>query len=76
MTNWQPIESAPKNNEYIICTWKKSWDNYKSNKSNCPMIAICYYNRIFGWISINEYYASKGPSHWMPIPEFEANEDD
>lgn len=63
MTEWQPIETAPKDGKPIIL-WFPYW-------SNIPMVAhygCNQFNRL-GWIG--EYILSDDgdmPTHWHPLP--------
>jgi hypothetical protein len=63
MSEWQPIETAPKTRRSILvyvpenkCTYVVYWDEKHPSWS------------IFGggWRS---YLTSGGPSHWMPLPD-------
>ncbi len=69
MSNWQPIETAPKdgcsilvieNDEINIVSWDQ-WDSYK----RCPK----------GWCVKGSWQDEQGgyetvdrPTHWMPMP--------
>jgi hypothetical protein len=63
MSEWQPIEIAPKNGASMLC-WRP-W------KSGLPTIFIAYYAN--GWVSTygsgDEELAEVNPTHWMPLPE-------
>jgi len=65
MTQWQPIETAPKNQEvlgwaygdYVLCWWVKE-KNFEGWTT--------------GWETAGGYdvgYSPVSPTHWTPLPE-------
>lgn len=64
MSDWQPIETAPKDGAIILATWEDSWTAVRGRV--CPHAEAMYWDD--GW-----FYAYDGdshprpPSHWMPI---------
>lgn len=66
MNEWQPIESAPRENDIVwLCEGGAVYQGFYSNKEN-------YYGET-GWYDtyyLNDLWYSEhpaNPSHWMPI---------
>lgn len=62
MTNWQPIETAPKDgndiivfcddtNEMMVAFWNKKYEGWQFAMGHYDGAHVC------------------SPSHWMPLPE-------
>jgi hypothetical protein len=61
---WQPIETAPKDERYILA--------YFGNSKKWPLaIAIAYQPSGCGSYrdASDDVYFSTKPTHWMPLPE-------
>jgi hypothetical protein len=60
MTEWQPIETAPKDGTKIIV--------YRPNAEYQPIVGVDYWSKELGnvWANSNEH---RQPTHWMPLPE-------
>ena len=61
MSEWQPIETAPRDNEKIILIWDAD-DKfiYQGHLLEDDEISI--------WVTL-EGFAIDKPTHWMPLPE-------
>lgn len=67
---WQPIETGPRDGEYVIlCNKKGTWvgryvERYVSGFSPVnPWVSMMLNHRHL------EYGSSHVPTHWMPLPE-------
>ena len=66
MSKWQPIETAPKDDDWIIIA---------DDKKSCPAYwGPQYFGRDFAWIVFSARSECVGadmekPTHWMPLPE-------
>jgi hypothetical protein len=58
MSEWQPIETAPKDGTDILGCWVRS----------NVMGVVSYFDGI--WLENDEKVSA--PSHWMPLPELPA----
>jgi hypothetical protein len=61
MSEWQPIETAPKNGDDILV--------YAFG--NC-MLVVCFdaENELHPWMRLDgPSYHKDAPTHWMPLPE-------
>lgn len=64
MSDWQPIETCPKDGRQVLATWAKTWDD------GAPHIEVCYRS------GRRWHYAYDGdapsednpPTHWQPLP--------
>jgi hypothetical protein len=84
MSDWQPIETAPKDGEKVLITdgksiliaaWQDCQAEYdKVRLSNGKIVT----NRVFHpcWCIVDgyndeygEYPTAESPAHWMPLPE-------
>ena len=70
MSKWQPIETAPKNGEFLIAVWEGNWNNRKER--------IRYYHANGypsgpSWSMKGNYRTEEGGAYevagWMPLPE-------
>ena len=64
MTDWRPIETAPKDGKVIVCTHPSKTIEYR------PRAAFWYVARgtgAEGWKSVSNH-AWLNPTHWMPLP--------
>jgi hypothetical protein len=67
MTEWQPIETAPKDGRILVCTGEREyvaeWQDFKNSKTSI-------WN---GWFVATNDTGGCGsfvaPTHWMPLPE-------
>lgn len=76
MTEWQPIETAPKDGSDIIAFFpaenKHGIDNFHPQ-----VIAVVSFqergwweiSNVSGWEMETEIDSHEGPTHWMPMPE-------
>lgn len=60
MSEWQPIETAPKDGEHVlICAGKN--------------VALVYWDDDFTWVSAEDnlmaHIVHSNPTHWMSIPQ-------
>lgn len=56
MSEWQPIETAPRDGTFILCAHDSGYVNILQFCSD-------------GWWSRNTgYYDPEYPTHWMPLP--------
>lgn len=71
MSQWQPIESAPKDGTRIDL-WTKCWNVHTDafDTMRCPN---CYWtkgdsmtNRNAHWVNLESGWR---PTHWMPLPD-------
>ena len=60
MTQWQPIETAPKNGEWILGFW--------NGTAIVACTYICRWSDGDGWLE-NYSEVSVTPTHWMHLPE-------
>lgn len=62
MSEWQPIETAPKDGRDILL-WPTRWPRKK--------IDLGFWNDGSGsWsLSTDIEYSPQNPTHWMPLPE-------
>jgi hypothetical protein len=66
MSNWQPIETAPKDDKYILicCYW--------NNEPDLKLVKCTYWkNDDWGWECYSKVYYENYVTftHWMPLPE-------
>jgi len=74
MTDWQPIETAPKTTRAILvwvpenkCTFAVWWDSdhEMENRESRP----CWKIWGGGYRSFLDLYNGYRPTHWQPLPE-------
>lgn len=58
MSEWQPIETAPKDGTYVLL--------WAAQESECPMVG---YFGVRRWELAHNDTEPFTPSHWMPLPE-------
>lgn len=64
---WQPIETAPKNERVIIAEYSKpKWDEDGDHWS-WTVEAAEWSEHAKAWMSDEGW--SKSPTHWMPLPK-------
>ena len=56
MSEWQPIETAPRDGKLIVVYTK-------------GIIDIAFWNGPLEYWATFAFYQSKRPTHWMPLPE-------
>lgn len=73
-TEWQPIETAPKNNDFVLLFGEWTGEIFGEDEKN--VICVGRYEPIhnefnFNWICYgSEYYTCRmNPTHWMPLPK-------
>lgn len=59
MTNWQPIETAPKDGTEILI-----WEGGKDGNG----VEASFWCDTWGWVDTVEGYLQYKPTHWMPLP--------
>jgi hypothetical protein len=61
MSEWQPIETAPKDGTPVFIAWAGT--NFH------PMVAHAE-DGVWGYLmpDLAFYHASRPPTHWMPLP--------
>jgi len=68
MTEWQPIETAPKDGTHILVVSETGISVCKYSCGNWNGLidgdTICYQEEQDDW-----YYDVYKPTHWMPLPE-------
>jgi len=66
MTNWQPIETAPKEGTEILLTVK-----YRSVKSRVftQVLTAQFCKQYQEWIATSGDEIDGTATHWMPLPE-------
>lgn len=70
MSEWKPIETAPKDGTEILLLEYLSEDDYGSVDRGCwGFVETSDYNgeKIYDWLS--NYGHIEEPTHWMPLPE-------
>lgn len=76
MSEWQPIETAPKDGTRVLVYGTYQWEDYLDRQQTGAVTA--YYiaadfwdDEDIGWvlISTNPYRDRAQPTHWMPLPE-------
>lgn len=65
MSDWQPIETAPKDGTAILA-WEKDWE--------CPaVVSLEEYDGTEYWeyreSLINDAMGEAFPTHWIPLPD-------
>lgn len=75
MSNWQPIETAPKDGTYIdICAkaWLPAFDRFEMRRfSDCYWYrgdTMCPSRPHWAW-SHGDWPREWRPTHWTPLPE-------
>jgi hypothetical protein len=59
MSNWQPIETAPKDGTRVVLYLPEFAEEYR----------IAFWARSWGeWQTIPGLYSCRSASHWMPLP--------
>lgn len=67
MSDWQPIETAPKNGYYFIGFWPHMSRDYSGHKGQ---FRTCWTGWGGGcWEADGLGRPVQGPTHWMPLPE-------
>lgn len=66
MSEWQPIEKAPRDGTRILC-----WDG---RSVEMTWWSRASHIRFYGWVdleisSLDEVEIGARPTHWMPLPE-------
>ena len=72
MTDWRPIETAPKDGKHFLgaknlgvgCGWMQYICRYRDDNKS--------FGALFGFADGGIWYPLNGkntPSHWMPLPE-------
>lgn len=75
MSEWKPIESAPKDGAKLdfFCVRTHchgSVDNIRKTDVSWGPIANSLTGDIYeGWRGLSELHAEVVPTHWMPVPE-------
>jgi len=62
MSQWQPIETAPKDGTQILVTWADTWD------TGGPHIELCEYGGERWMYTYDGDCPSEPPTHWMQRP--------
>jgi hypothetical protein len=62
LTEWQPIESAPKDGTNILAAWADTWPKN-------PHAEAMYFSDGGWWYSYDGDGHSRPPTHWMPLPQ-------
>jgi len=66
MSDWRPIETAPKDGSDTLLYWPLA-----GASADRPRIRIGYWRDPHGWVwqdrAVRSY--SSFPTHWMPLPE-------
>ncbi len=68
MEKWEPIDTAPKDKEIIVCDASSGWTIVASWSDRDG----CGFRRLEGfWMSNGcvDNYLTIDPTHWMPLPE-------
>jgi hypothetical protein len=62
MSDWKPINSAPRDGRHVLVTWAETW------KQSGPHVELCY------WAGERWHYSYDGdapdqpPTHWQDMP--------
>jgi len=80
MTDWQPIETAPKDGSWVLITsyntanWsdgvdRSYWQTQTAHFINGHWVTESYPDSHYGYMEV-EYLTTyaDGPTHWMPLP--------
>lgn len=70
MSEWQPIETAPKDREILISGGKYGFDD--SAIHSFTSVAIAFWNQGCGFFvngCVEDEYLRYKPKYWMPLPE-------
>jgi hypothetical protein len=65
MTQWQPIETAPKNGTAVLATWENTAEFDVLRWIEDRQAWCVHYG---GW-GEDRYRNDETPTHWMPLPE-------
>jgi hypothetical protein len=81
MTEWQPIETAPREPQEPILVWcPKPYDDYdppllhgetlENGEMYSEIAMVSWAGDAMGWLLVNIEYADPPgePTHWMPLP--------
>ena len=60
MSEWQPIETAPKDGTAMLV-----WAGMRDWLDN-PVPSVAWYSRLHGWVG--HFASGDMPSHWQPLP--------
>lgn len=70
MSEWQPIDSAPKDETRVLLFNRDEADF--TSRSRWDVRTGGFYEQLGGWIYDGEnpsYSRAHAPTHWMPLPE-------
>ena len=67
MSEWQPIETAPRDGRSILIFEPADSDYPQLPRADDWRFAIGYWRRTGSWGNRNA--ARVNPTHWMPLPE-------
>lgn len=75
MTEWQSIESAPKDVEILIGKFRG--DDFDFHRSTMFYLQSNEMEGEYfeGWVWSEDYGGMEDPTHWMPLPEPPTKED-
>ena len=74
MSEWQPIETAPRDGTVILLAWSRRNERFNTavrpgfwdkDRKNFPWVAViegCSYAAFDAW-------REDGPTHWHPLPD-------
>ncbi len=76
MSNWQPIETAPKDGAWVLVYGRGPDDEAKGERRTAVAQFTNYLNGItreefwwqFAWYDGGYYGGFDEPTHWMPLP--------
>lgn len=73
MSDWQPIDTAPKDGSWILLTGGKDAQGWDHDEPQPPMVvaqwasyAECWQ---FAWYDSGYYGEYDQPTHWLPLPQ-------
>lgn len=75
MSDWQPIETAPRDRTRVLLYGPYQWEDYQSDQR--VGVVVGYFDaedEVYGgsdrWVleSTNPYTDYCQPTHWMPLP--------
>ena len=70
MSDWQTIESAPKDGTYFLAIelfQRVVYDDDGGEKSSPEDYQVVRWSKK-GWVSFGLIFSSFEPTHWMPLP--------
>ena len=74
MTDWQPIETAPRDSSRILVAYKDGWGEWKVHEAKwyTPWEGApdrdCYWIHGEKYPLLDKILHKVGASHWMPLP--------